>query len=99
MNNFANSKNALELEYKWKTVSNVSKSINVTKKDMGVKCVVDVKSKSTQLGRENPVSYGKGNDHPQIMHQYLLTNIIAMEYCFATGILLNTRPCQHVGKI
>ena len=56
VNNCANFKNAQELEYKRKTVSNVSKSINVTKKDMGVKCVVDVKSKATQLGRENPVS-------------------------------------------
>ena len=81
----------------------MSKSINVTKKDTGVKCVVNVKSKGTQLERENPVSYRKGNDHPQIMYRYLLTNIIAskdsaMEYCFATEILLNTRPCPTCGE-
>ena len=92
VNNCANSKNTQELEYKWKTVSNVPKSINVTKKDAGVQCVVDVKTQGTQLGRENSVSYGKGNDHPPITYRYLLSNIIAskdsaMEYCFATGLL------------
>ena len=67
--------------------------------DVGMQCVVHVKTNGTQLGKENSVSYGKGNDHEFITYRYLLTNIVAskdsaMEYCLAPH-----DHVQHVGKI